>query len=108
MSETRMKSADRVAVVTGGAQGIGRRTAELLSERGYRLAIIDLQEPRTTVRAIEARGGEVLWFAGDITREEVVEEFAQKVFERFERVDVLVNNAGISLIRPAEDTSPGE
>ena len=103
-----MDSTGRVAVVTGGAQGIGRRTAELLSERGYRLAIIDLQEPRTTVRAIEARGGEVLWFAGDITREEVVEEFAQKVFERFERVDVLVNNAGISLIRPAEDTSPGE
>jgi NAD(P)-dependent dehydrogenase (short-subunit alcohol dehydrogenase family) len=103
-----MDSTGRVAVVTGGAQGIGRRTAELLSERGYWLAIIDLQEPAVTVQAIEARGGEVLWFAGDITREEVVGEFAQKVFERVERVDVLVNNAGISLIRPAEDTSPGE
>lgn len=103
-----MGGTERVAVVTGGAQGIGRRTAELLSERGYRLAIIDLQEPKATLQAIEARGGEVLWFAGDITREELVEEFAQKVFDRFRRADVLVNNAGISLIRPAEDTSAGE
>ena len=103
-----MSSTGPVAAVTGGAQGIGRRTAELLSERGYRLAIIDLQEPKATVQAIEASGGEVLWFAGDITREDVVEEFARKVFHRFGRVDVLVNNAGISLIRPAEDTSADE
>lgn len=103
-----MKSADRVAVVTGGAQGIGRRTAELLSERGFRIAIIDLQEPKATIAAIEAHGGEVLWFAGDITREEIVAEFARKVFDRFGRVDVLVNNAGISLIRPAEETTAAE
>ena len=103
-----MKSADRVAVVTGGAQGIGRRTAELLSERGFRIAIIDLQEPKATIAAIEAHGGEVLWFAGDITREEIVVEFARKVFDRFGRVDVLVNNAGISLIRPAEETTAAE
>jgi NAD(P)-dependent dehydrogenase (short-subunit alcohol dehydrogenase family) len=103
-----MTSEGRVAVVTGGAQGIGRRTAELLAKRGFRLAIIDLQEPKATVAAIESHGGGVLWSAGDITREEVVEEFAQKVLERFGRVDVLVNNAGISLIRPAEDTTPSE
>jgi len=50
----------RVAVVTGGAQGIGRRTSELLSERGYRLAIIDLQQPAETVKAIKAAGGEAM------------------------------------------------
>lgn len=98
----------RVAVITGGAQGIGRRTAELLAERGFRIAIIDLQEPKQTVAAIEAHGGEVLWFAADITREEIVAEFAQKVIDRFGRVDVLVNNAGISLIRAAEETTAAE
>lgn len=98
----------RVAVITGGAQGIGRRTAELLADRGFRIAIVDLQEPKATVEAIASRGGEVLWFAGDITREEMVEEFARKVFERFSRVDVLVNNAGISLIRAAEETTASE
>jgi NAD(P)-dependent dehydrogenase (short-subunit alcohol dehydrogenase family) len=99
---------NRVAVVTGGAQGIGRRTAELLSERGYRLAIVDLQQPNATVSAIEARGGTAFAFAGDITREETVEEFAREVLHSHGRVDVLVNNAGISLIRPAEDTTAAE
>jgi NAD(P)-dependent dehydrogenase (short-subunit alcohol dehydrogenase family) len=98
----------RVAVITGGAQGIGRKTAELLAERGFRIAIIDLQETGATVSAIESRGGEALWFAGDITREEVVAEFAQAVLDRFGRADVLVNNAGISLIRAAEETTASE
>jgi len=95
---------ERVAVITGGTQGIGRRTAELLAERGYRLAIIDLHKPATTVRAIGNRT-EVMGYAGDITGEETVAEFARRVLARFGRVDVLVNNAGISLICPAEETS---
>jgi NAD(P)-dependent dehydrogenase (short-subunit alcohol dehydrogenase family) len=93
-----------VAVITGGAQGIGRRTAEVLSERGYSLAIIDLHKPASTVRGIENRS-QIMGYAGDITREETVGEFARQVFARFGRVDVLVNNAGISLICPAEETS---
>ena len=96
---------ERVAVVTGGAQGIGRQTSELLAERGYRIAIIDLREPQATVAAIEARNADAFGFAGDITKEDVVESFAQTVLKRFGRVDVLVNNAGISLIRAAEETT---
>jgi len=103
-----MSNARPVAVVTGGAQGIGRRTSELLAERGFSVAIIDLQEPKATVQVIEAGRGEVLWFAGDICRDEIVDQFARKVLDRFGRVDVLVNNAGISLICPAEDTTAAE
>ena len=103
-----MTGGRRIAVVTGGAQGIGRRTAELLAERGYGIAIIDLRAPAATVQSVEAQGGQALWFAGDITREDVVEEFAGKVLERFGCVDVLVNNAGISLIRAAEETTASE
>ncbi len=99
------KLLERVAVITGGAQGIGRRTAELLSERGYSIAIIDLHQPGETVRAIESAGGAVLAYAGDITREDTVADFARQVVARFGRADVLVNNAGISLISPAEETS---
>jgi NAD(P)-dependent dehydrogenase (short-subunit alcohol dehydrogenase family) len=100
-----MTEEKRVAVVTGGAQGIGRRTGELLSERGFRLTLIDLRTANETIRAIEERGGEALGFTGDIADEAVVEEFAREVFTRFGRTDVLVNNAGISLISPAEKTS---
>lgn len=115
-----MTTTTRVAVITGGAQGIGRRTAELLADRGFQIAIIDLQKPKARLASMSSslpasgtpealmRGSGVEWFTGDITREEVVAEFAQKVIDRFERVDVLVNNAGISLIRAAEDTTASE
>jgi NAD(P)-dependent dehydrogenase (short-subunit alcohol dehydrogenase family) len=100
-----MSADTRVAVITGGAQGIGRRTAELLSERGYRVGVVDMREPSATLKAIEAKGGEAFGSCGDITDEEIVGEFAQQVLDRYGRVDVLVNNAGISLISPAEETS---
>ena len=100
-----MRKNSGVAVVTGGTQGIGRRTAELLAERGYRLAIADLHAPVETVRAIEAAGGQAMGFAGDIADEAVVARFAELVFELYGQVDVLVNNAGISLISAAENTS---
>jgi NAD(P)-dependent dehydrogenase (short-subunit alcohol dehydrogenase family) len=92
----------QVAVVTGGAQGIGRRTSELLSERGFRLAIIDLHDPAETMDAIEAADGEAIGYSGDISDEATVDRFAKEVFDRYGRVDVLVNNAGISLISAAE------
>jgi len=103
-----MASNARVAVVTGGAQGIGRRTSEVLAERGWRVAIIDLNEPKATAEAIETKGGKALGFVGDITQEETVETFARGVVAVFRRVDVLVNNAGISLIRAAEETTAAE
>ncbi|MGA8528844.1 MAG: SDR family oxidoreductase [Acidobacteriaceae bacterium] len=101
-------SKDRVAVVTGGAQGIGRRTAEVLAEKGYRVAIIDLREAVETVEGIRQRGGEAMTFAGDVTDESAVERFAEQLMETWGRTDVLVNNAGISLIRAAEETSAEE
>ena len=91
----------RTAVVTGAAQGIGKRTAAVLAERGYRLALLDLQPIR------EIADG-ALALTGDVSRESDVERMAAQVFERFGRADVLVNNAGISFIRPAEETGAAE
>ncbi len=95
----------RIAVVTGAAQGIGRRAAEVLAERGYQLALVDLRMPAETLQSIQSRGGESWGFAGDIANESIVERFAQQVFDRWGSAGVLVNNAGISLISPAEKTS---
>ena len=92
----------KVAVITGAAQGIGRRTAAVLAERGFALALIDLREPADTVAALKSRRADVLGFAADITNEEAVAEFARGVDSRWGRADVLVNNAGISFIAPAE------
>lgn len=98
----------RTAIVTGSARGIGRRTAELLAERGFRLALNDLRVPDDTVRSIRSRGGEVLAHAGSVADESSVEELVRQVYDTWGRADVLVNNAGISLIAPAESTSPGD
>lgn len=95
----------RVAVVTGGSQGIGRQTSELLAARGYRIAIIDLHQPQAAIRAIEAVGGRATGFIGDISDEATVNNFVQHVLRCYGQVDVLVNNAGISLISPAENTT---
>ncbi len=98
----------RVAAITGAAQGIGRRTAETLAERGYALALNDLRPPAETLAEVRKRGAETIEFVGDIAEESVVASFAAAVMARWARVDVLVNNAGISLIAPGETTSAGD
>ncbi|MGA7522825.1 MAG: SDR family oxidoreductase [Acidobacteriaceae bacterium] len=103
-----MSGESGVAVVTGGAQGIGRRTAEVLAERGYRVTVFDLRAGAATVGAIRERGGEAMAFVGDVTDEGSVERCAEAVMSTWGQVDVLVNNAGISLIRAAEETSAAE
>ena len=100
-----MNQEKRTAAVTGAGRGIGRRVAEILAERGYRLALIDLSLPGETIRSIEARGGEALGFEGDVADESAVERFVSGVYDAWGRTDVLVNNAGIALIVPAESTS---
>jgi NAD(P)-dependent dehydrogenase (short-subunit alcohol dehydrogenase family) len=95
----------RVAVITGAAQGIGCRTAELFAERGYVLGLVDLQSMPETLAEVRRRGAEALEFTGDITDEGAVARFAATVRERWGRVDVVVNNAGISSIAPAETIS---
>jgi NAD(P)-dependent dehydrogenase (short-subunit alcohol dehydrogenase family) len=100
-----MTSTSRVAVVTGAAQGIGRRVAEVLADRGYALALTDLHDATETVAAVRERGREALDVPGDVSVQADVAAFAEQVRERFGQVDVLVNNAGISFIEPAEDTA---
>ncbi len=94
-----------VAVITGAAQGIGRRTAEVLAERGYRLALNDLREPVDLLDALALPPADVLTLLGDVSDEAAVQGMARAVEAHFGRVDVLVNNAGISNISPAEDIS---
>jgi NAD(P)-dependent dehydrogenase (short-subunit alcohol dehydrogenase family) len=95
----------RTAAITGAAQGIGRRVAEVLAERGYRVALNDLRMPDETLHSIHSRGGEAIHYVGNIADESIVEGFGRRVYDEWGRTDVLVNNAGISCISPAESTS---
>jgi NAD(P)-dependent dehydrogenase (short-subunit alcohol dehydrogenase family) len=103
-----MSEPQKVAVITGAAQGIGRRTAQLFAEQGYRLALADLRSLAASTRAAQNHGTEILEFTGDISNEQTVTEFSALVKKKWGRVDVLVNNAGISFISPAENVSAAD
>ena len=103
-----MIGSGRVAVITGAAQGIGKRTSELLAERGYSLLLNDLRPAAKDPGGARPLGSDVLEVMGDISDETVVTKIAATAKERWDRVDVLVNNAGVSLIAPAERLSATE
>lgn len=97
----------RIAIVTGAAQGIGRRTAEVLAERGYALVLNDVQPCTATLEALPEReaAAEV---CGSVSDETTAQQVASTAQSRFGRADVLVNNAGIAHIAPAEQTSEAD
>ena len=99
---------DRVAIVTGAAEGIGRETALLFARCGASLAICDRQSGllAETAAAIEALGRPVLAAELDVRDVEAVDQFIESISSRFDRVDVLVNNAGGTFVSPFLDVSP--
>ena len=88
----------RIALVTGAAQGIGRAIALELSQAGATLAIADINEVKLAQVAaeIEALGGTAAAFRLDVSSQESIEAGAKAILERFGKVEVLVNNAGIT------------
>ena len=83
----------KVAIVTGSARGIGRATAELLTEHGARVLINDLDED-LAARAASEIGGDTAVFGGDLTHDGVPEALVQKAVDAFGQLDIVVNNAG--------------
>jgi 3-oxoacyl-[acyl-carrier protein] reductase len=86
----------KVAIVTGSARGIGRATAELLSEHGAKVLINDLDGDVAEQTAQEIEG-DTLVFARDLTKPGVPDELVQKVIDEWGQIDILVNNAGYTL-----------
>jgi 3-oxoacyl-[acyl-carrier protein] reductase len=95
---------DKVAIVTGSARGIGRATAELLSEHGAKVLINDLDGDVAQQTASEIEG-DTLVFAGDLTLPGVCDDLVAKVVDEWGRVDILVNNAGYTLDAPIHKMS---
>jgi 3-oxoacyl-[acyl-carrier protein] reductase len=89
----------KVAVVTGGTEGIGRATALRLAQEGAKVAICARRQEMLDKTAAEIRktGADVLAVAADMSKAADVERFMKAVVERFGRIDILVNNAGTSM-----------
>jgi len=88
-----VKLKDRVAIVTGGARGIGKAYVLRLAEEGAKVVIADIQDSKGVEQAVISKGGEALSLRTDVTDEESTIEMARMTVERFGGIDVLVNNA---------------
>ena len=101
----------KVAIVTGGANGIGEATARLLAKEGATVAIVDIDDEngKRVVDEIKAAGGEAMYCHADIAVEEEVEKAFSDVYSKYGKLHILVNNAGVAGLRaPAHEANSGD
>jgi 3-oxoacyl-[acyl-carrier protein] reductase len=89
-----MRLKDRVALITGGAAGIGKATAQRFVEEGARVVICDVNQEAGQA-AVQDLGPKAAFFKVDVTDRQAVQAWVDEVIEQHDRVDILVNNAGV-------------
>ena len=105
-----MRLKDKVAIVTGGGQGIGHGIALMFAREGAKVTIAQrtAEKLEQTTKEIEEIGGEVLAVPTDVGKEDQVKRMIDATQERFGGLDVLVNNAGIGLRVPVDEVTIGD
>lgn len=99
---------DKVAVITGAAQGLGAALAHRLADEGCQLALFDLKDEavQSTAEAVRAATGQPIWaLAGDVTAEADVEQLFTQTVKTYGRIDLLVANAAILIAEPIEQAN---
>ncbi|MFQ5666354.1 MAG: SDR family NAD(P)-dependent oxidoreductase [Candidatus Binatia bacterium] len=102
-----MRLKDKVAIITGAGQGIGRAYALRFAQEGAKVTVAEINEEigRRTAEEIKTAGGEALYVHSDVSSEESCKAMAAKTAERFGRIDVLMNNAAIFYNLDTQDGS---
>lgn len=106
-----MRLKDKVAIVTGSAQGIGKAYAMKLSQEGAKIVIADILDAEGVQLEIEGKGGKAMAIHTDVSDEASTEEMAKKTIERFGRIDILINNAAMFaniVTKPFYEITPEE
>lgn len=105
LSKLERSVAGKVVVVTGAGNGMGAATAALFADEGATVAAADIVEDRLlkVVAQVEEAGGRIQGWTLDVSDIDAIRKFVVEVVERFGRIDVLVNNAGVSVPAPIVD-----
>lgn len=105
-----MKLQNKVAVITGGASGIGAATARLFVQEGAKVVLVDLNEEKGKAfeAELKAQNAEALFVKANITSEEEVQNIFKETIAAFGKVDVVFNNAGIGRVTPTEELEYAE
>jgi NAD(P)-dependent dehydrogenase (short-subunit alcohol dehydrogenase family) len=101
----KMKLQDRTAVITGASKGLGRAMALALAAEGARVALVSRDREKLTAVADEVTvaGGRAMVFTGDVTSEEDVRRVESEILAVYEKVNILINNAGVNVRKPVVD-----
>jgi NAD(P)-dependent dehydrogenase (short-subunit alcohol dehydrogenase family) len=106
MRDDKTRFGDKVAIITGAASGIGLATAQRLGSEGARVVIADVDEDKAQAAGeqVKAAGAPDAWASAcDVSREEQVQATVQSTLERWGRLDVIVNNAGLMVFKPLQE-----
>jgi 3-oxoacyl-[acyl-carrier protein] reductase len=90
-----MQLKDKIAIITGGARGLGKEFALRFVKEGAKVTVCDILDCADTASAIKSAGGEVLALKTDVTSEKDTTDMAVRTIEHFGKIDILVNNAGM-------------
>ncbi|MBM4330619.1 MAG: 3-oxoacyl-ACP reductase FabG [Deltaproteobacteria bacterium] len=90
-----MKLKDKVAIVTGGAIGIGRAMAEGLASEGASIVIADMANADVAAKEMQAKGFKAIGVKTDVSSEKDTEKMAEEALNAFQGIDILINNAGV-------------
>ena len=105
-----MRLKDKVAIITGAGSGIGRASAVLFAKEGAKVVVADVvrRGGLKTVRMIRNSGGEATFVETDVSRASDVERMVKTTVEKYGKLDILFNNAGINLEKTVTDTTEEE
>lgn len=106
----RMKLKDKVAIITGGAKGIGKACVETFAEEGTKVVIVDIDEKsgRNLEKKLSKKGKDIIFISCDISCSQPVQDMIRETVKTFGKIDILVNNAGIHISKSAEELSEEE